>query len=432
MKALVQQGLALGRGPIARSSIQSLAIRLTGLAISFAQAVLAARILGAEGYGIASVALSAAQVAATLAVFGLGPLAVRELARQEAAGKHDATARYIHGSARMVALLAVLTGGALSAAALAGIVPDAYRPALLVSGMVVLPFALLQFQRDIARGLGRIAAAQIPIELVRPGLFAGFLLIVATAPAPLGTQTYVAAFALAAAAALAMSLPFTLRGIPSGPAAPEAAEARRWRREAMPFLGMALTAILLGELNTLLLGLLATPHEAGLFQPVARLTPLMALPVQAAGMRFAPRIAELWERGETERIAQLRRTFTWSTTALTAATALALAAAGPWIMTAFGPEFADSAGLLWIVAAAQVFNAACGPVGTLLTMRGRTRAALNGQLAGLAVNFALGLWLIPAHGALGAAIAMAGGIVVWNVAMLLLLRRPASGKDGGA
>jgi O-antigen/teichoic acid export membrane protein len=426
MKALVQSGLALSRGPIARSSIQSVAIRLTGLAISFAQAVLAARILGAEGYGIAAVGLSVAQVAGTLAVFGLGPLAVRELPREQAAGRPAAIAPFIHRSARPVIVLAVLTGGALSAASLTGLVPEAYRPALLFSGLVVLPYALLQLQRDIARGLGRIAVAQVPIELVRPSLFAGFLLIVALAQAPLGTQTYIAAFALAAAIALALSLPFTLRGIPPGPATPEPAEAKRWRREALPFLGLALTAMMLGEINTLLLGWLSTPHEAGLFQPVARLSPLMSLPVQAAGMRFNPRIAELWELGETERIARLHRTFTWSTTLLTAVAAVLLAGAGPWIMAAFGSDFAASAPLLWIAAAAQVFYAACGPSGVLLAMRGRSLAALAGQAIGLAANVALGAWLIPQYGALGAAIAMAGGIAAWTIAWLLLLH----GKRG--
>ncbi len=58
----------------------------------------------------------------------------------------------------------------------------------------------------------------------------------------------------------------------------------------------------------------------------------------------------------------------------------------------------------------------------LLTTRGRTRAALAGQIAGLAASCGTGLWLIPEHGALGAAIAMAAGIVAWNVAMLTLLR----------
>jgi O-antigen/teichoic acid export membrane protein len=69
-----------------------------------------------------------------------------------------------------------------------------------------------------------------------------------------------------------------------------------------------------------------------------------------------------------------------------------------------------------------VFNAACGPVGYLLTMSGAGGRALAGQFGGLAVNAVVGILLIPAHGASGAVIAMAAGILVWNFAMLAMVK----------
>jgi O-antigen/teichoic acid export membrane protein len=252
------------------------------------------------------------------------------------------------------------------------------------------------------------------------------VLILAVAVAmhlPLTPGEYVGMLAATALVAIGFALPLTLHGIrPPENHVSVPAQHRRWPIDALPFLAMALVGILLGEINTLLLGWLATPHEAGLFQPVARLAPVMVLPVQAAGMRFAPRVAELWEQGKLQEIAHLRRVFTLWTLALTILVAVALAAAGPWILAAFGRDFSASAPLLWIIAGAQIFNAACGPVGMLLTMRGRGNAALAGQLSGLAVSCALGVWLIPDRGAAGAAVAMAGGIVAWNVVMLAQLR----------
>lgn len=429
MKTLIQSALASSRGPIARSSIHSVVLRSAALAVSFAQAILAARILGAHDYGIASVTLSVAQVCATLAAFGFGSLAVREVARLGAAGQHDSLASYAQSSTRRVTILALAAGGALSTAALAGLVPDSYRTAMLVAGLLVPPLALLQLQRGISQGLGRIVMAQAPGEVLRPILAVLVLVVAAASAQPLAPGSYVAMLAATAFVATGLALPRTLRGIwPTRATNVDTAQVRRWRVEAMPFLAMALTGILLGEISTLLLGWLATPGEAGLFQPVARLAPVMVLPVQAAGMRFAPRIAELWEQGKLREIAHLRRVFTIWTLALTILVSVALAAAGPWILSAFGREFAGSAALLWIVAGAQIFNAACGPVGMLLTMRGRSNAALAGQLSGLAVSCALGVWLIPEHGAFGAAISMAGGIVAWNMVMLAQLR-PASGRN---
>lgn len=429
MSKLFQAGLSLTRGPIARSSIQSVIIRVAGLAISFVQAVLAARILGAQGYGVAAVVLSVAQIGATVAACGFGALAVREIPRLRAATGTGSVAAFVAVGLRWVVLLGLLVGGLLSAVALAGLVPASYRPALLAGSLVVLPMALLQLQRGAAQGLGRIVAAQVPGELFRPMLFVCFLSVVAIAQMRLLPEVYVAAFAAAASVVLVVALPLTFRGnVALHTINVPPPEARRLRIEAAPFLGIALVGMLLGEINTLMLGWLATPREAGLFQPVARIAPLMALPIQAAGMRFAPRIAELWEQGKWGEVERLRVTFTRATVTLTVLAAVTLAVAGPLLMSAFGSEFAGSARLLWIVAAAQIVNAAFGPVGMLLTMRGRANAALAGQVAGLAVNCLLGVILIPAYGALGAAVSMAIGIVAWNVVMAGLIRHePRSG-----
>jgi O-antigen/teichoic acid export membrane protein len=180
--------------------------------------------------------------------------------------------------------------------------------------------------------------------------------------------------------------------------------------------------LLQGEMNTLLLGWLASPHEAGVFQPIVRLTPVLTLAVQAAAMGYAPHVASLWERGERHRIRSATAKFTLTTSFLTLVAALAIAASGPLLMWIFGPEFRQSAPLLWYIAAAQVFNAACGPVAPLLTMSGGSGRALWGLVAGLVVNISVAAMLIPDHGASGAAIAMASGIVVWNVIMLAMVR----------
>ncbi len=419
MRSVVAPALSLGRGPVARSSMHSLAIRLAGVAISFVQAALAARLLGAEGYGAAAVVLSVVQVAAILSLFGWGPLAVRELARQgRAAGATD----FIRTSALWVTGLSVLAGCALAAAAFSGLIEAPYRGALLASGLVVLPMALLQLQRGIAQGLGRVVVAQVPGELLRPGLLVAFLGTATMAHWPVDAQSYVTAFAVSAFAAIALALLSTTRGLPWTGVVRDPMQHRRWRSEAVPFLGITLLVILLGEVTTLMLGWLATAHAAGLFQPVARIVPLMVLPAQVVAVAFAPRIAELWARGERARVVRLTHTFTLVTSAMTIGLVGLLVLAAPLIMRVFGPDFVPSASLLWIVGLAQVANAAAGPVGHLLTMTGHAPVALRGQLAALAANVLLGVTLIPAHGAQGAAIAMAAGLAVWNLVLLVRTR----------
>ena len=411
-------------GQVARGSIQSLIVRLSGLAVAFLQAILTARLLGAEGYGQVAVALSVAQIVATVSMFGFGPLAVREVAKFRAVKNASAEANF-----NRLALTVVLTLSLLACAVLAilgsigGIVSADYARPTALAALLVPPLALIALLRGIACGRGRIVRSQLPGEVVRQSLMTTSLLLVILFGFSIGPQKYIAITAISASVAALVAYILTLRReIRSVPFRIDILAGAQIR-QAMPFLGLALIGIAQGEINTLLLGALLGPQEAGLFQPIARLIPLMTLPVQAAAMRYAPIVSELWHAGETIRFERVTRLFTLWTSALTILLALGIAYTGNWILVLFGSEFSVGAELLWYMACAQIFNAACGPVGALLTMTGRSNAALAGQLAGLVVNLGLGLWLIPQFGLLGAVLAMSGGIVSWNVILLAITVR---------
>lgn len=409
---------ALASGPIAQAATASMALRLLGLVFAFAQGVLAARLLGAEQLGRAMFALSLAQVAGFVATLGLAGLAVRLLPAAQARGQGGLVQAYLNFSVVAVAGSGLLLAGLVWLAA-----PHTRDPAdVALAALAVVPLALLALLRGLAQGLGRIIAAQLPSDVLRPLLLCLALLAWMAWGQAAGAGTFILLSAgLAAVAALGAGwacLRAAPREVPS-----DMPNKAGWLGQAIPFLGLGLLGLLQGELATLLLGWLAGPVEAGLFQPVARLLPILVLPAQAAAMGFSPAIAALWEQAQTARIANLTRKFTGFTAALTALIALAMVAGGPWIMALFGPDFTAAAPLLAIVATAQLFNALCGPLGPLLAMTGRTGTMLAGMAFGLAVNLGTGLWLIPAMGAQGAAIAMAAGVVAWNLPLALAVRR---------
>ena len=62
-------------------------------------------------------------------------------------------------------------------------------------------------------------------------------------------------------------------------------------------------------------------------------------------------------------------------------------------------------------------------LGILLAMTGRTGLAVLGQSAGIAANLAVGLLLIPQQGAAGAATAAVAALVVWNLVLVVVVRR---------
>jgi O-antigen/teichoic acid export membrane protein len=104
------------------------------------------------------------------------------------------------------------------------------------------------------------------------------------------------------------------------------------------------------------------------------------------------------------------------------ATAALVLGARP-ILQLFGAEFARAYPALLVLLAGGLTNAFTGASAYLLTMTGRQTRALAVFTAALLVSFILNLTLIPHFSIVGAAIASASATIVWNVAMLIYVRR---------
>jgi len=409
-------------GPIARASGVSLVIRLAGLVFSFAQAVLTARLLDPAGYGTVALVLSIVTIIATICQSGLGALAVREVPARLACHDRSGVRGFIGFSATIVTgigVIATLVVAWISVAT--DMLPQAIRPLLGIGALAILPIAIIALLHGLAQGFGRVAQAQIPGQIIRPAALTLAMLVALIYGLRFSPEDYMRVCAVTIGMTAAIAATWLWASERSVFAAPKPMEGQgHHAKAALPFLGLAITYILLSEINTLLLGWLSGPRETGLFQPVIRLAPVLMLPTYAAGMKFAPRVSELWQRGEVERVRSLTATFAWTTSIITLAVALAISATGPWLMLVFGPEFQESAPLLWIVGAVHVFCAGCGPVGMLLLMERKGGRALLAQIVALAVNGALGLVLIPRFGALGAAISLSAGLAVSYGMMVIL------------
>jgi O-antigen/teichoic acid export membrane protein len=424
LKTAVARARKLGSGQIARASMVSMAITVAGLALGFAQAVLTARLLGASNYGMVAVPMAIVQILSLLTLSGYGGLAIREVPARLAAGDRGGVTALLRHAFVVVLGLSVAAAALIAiVASSTTLVPAAYRPSLEIGGLLVIPIAVSGLLSSSARGFGRTVQAQAPGDLARPTAMLFLLGSAAVLGLGLGPVDYMWLSLGAALIWLFSAAVWFWRSEHSNlRAPPRSGRGAGYFVAALSFLGIDLTLMFQAQINTLLLGWLASPQQTGLFQPIVRLAPVFMLPVHAASIRFAPRIAELWESGDLARIRSVTRAFTWTTSLLTFSIAVTTAAVGPWLMPVFGAEFRQTAPLLWYIAAAQIFNAGCGPVGMLLTMSGRSGATLGGHVAGFAVNALFGALLIPKYGALGAVMAMSLGIAVWNIAILVMVR----------
>jgi O-antigen/teichoic acid export membrane protein len=393
LSTLLSRGIAVLKGPIARGSAIGLSLRLGGLALMFVQAVIAARLLGAEQYGVVTLLLSIVQIAAAFALMGFGSFAVAEIPRGAKQGK------FLSHAAKRIAGLSLL------------VLPATYWASFSLLGQLewylALPLLLtipvlagIQLFRGVALGLGRPFWGVAPGEVIRPALLVAALIITA-----LFVQANSALFiALPAVAKSKIPVEASQQNASSAP--------KRWDRAALPFLGIHLATILQLELATLMLGLLATPEAVGLFQPIARISMLLTLPSYALSVAFNPRISALYAQGNAEEIRALAHKHTLAATFLVTLGGLAIGLCAPFLLWLFGSEFAVAAPLVWFLVAGRIALCACGPGAELLAMTGRSSHALFCLVVSLATEALLAAFLIPAYGLAGVAVAVALGLAL--------------------
>jgi O-antigen/teichoic acid export membrane protein len=175
--------------------------------------------------------------------------------------------------------------------------------------------------------------------------------------------------------------------------------------------------------GVLLTGALAGQREAGLFAAAGRYALAGLLIMQGLRVAMAPQLSRLLGAGRTGEAATLYRNTTQAIVALSFPAYLILAIFAPAFLGLFGGEFGAAAGPLGVLSLAMLVNVGVGLVQTVLLMSGNSRGHLYATLTGLALNVLAAVLLIPAYGALGAALAWSLGIVAENLLAATLARR---------
>lgn len=422
----VKRGLPSFTGPMARHSLGVLAAKLFGLGCGFLYAVAVARLLGPRGYGIVAVAMSTATIAATVSVLGSNELAVREIASLSARKAPGNIRQFVSWSGRIVLAASIMAALLIVALSL---VPGPYQKAFLFGAGAVPLLALLLLLRGLIMGSGNVVGAQAPGDVVRWVLTLTLIGVLVSGSFPMDPSSIILVVVIALAASVAVSAAIFGRYVRSLPRATGPSSLNeRWLLQSLPFLAIALFGIIGTEIGTLLLGWLSGPHEAGLYQPIAKLAPLMMLANEAIEAALAPKIVHSWEEKDRPTLQRRASRSALASALATTAIVTAIVIASPCILSAFGPEFAKYQRLIVWIGAAQIVNAATGAAPLLLAMTGDMKSRIGAQAATMLVQAGLGIALIPSLGAAGAVAALVGAILVWSLLHWWLALR-ATGID---
>lgn len=416
------------RRTLIRRAAGSFGLIVASSALGMLTAVLLARIVGLEGYGLFAFVTSTVTLLRVPAVLGAERLLVRNISVYEARSEFG-LARGLIRRSRQATLAASLALGGLAAGVawlLSGRTASPTVIALWI-GLLSLPMlALARVAQATTIGLHHVVVGQIPELLLRPLLFIGLALgaFALVGPGLMGSGIIALHVASAAfALAVAMGLLAMRTPQPIGSSEPRY-DTRAWMMNAVSLALLSEATVINAQAGTVLLGAMVGPAEAGLFSVAYRGANLITFAQLAVNAALSPTVARLWAQGEVN---QLQRAVTGSARAVLIFSlpfGFAFIIFGTQILAVlFGQEFAAANGALAILSVGQLVNAASGSVATLLVMTGHERHAAVGVLGAAIVNVLLTAILIPTFSVEGAAIGTTASMILWNISLAVTARR---------
>lgn len=424
--------LGYGIGPaMARGAVGSFALHIVSTVISLATAVLLARLLGASGYGVYSLAMVYANLLGLVACLGFPQLIVRHVARLSASESWNAMAELMRTSLFVTLASALVLSGAviLVLPHMMGGDTAIDRGAVLLVLLLILPIALQRLGESSLLGLDHPVQGLVPERVVRPVLL---LILVAglawTMSTPLAPQNALAAHLAAYGVSLAAVIWLVMRRSPAPWWRFPATLAPEHVREAFPLLAAGLMTLLSTRLDIIMLGWLSEPEDVGQYRLASQLASLPLMIAATAQAVASPSISRYFSE---QRLHELKPTLL----KLAAGTGLATLAISALVLPVsrlllphLGSSFAEAESVLLILMLAYALVAVLFFALPLLTMTGHAGSVAIANGAAILVNVVLNVLLIPRYGAEGTAaatlvsFAVLYGLHIWNVRRLLGIR----------
>jgi len=395
----------------------ALVLQVAGAGLTYALYVALAHWAGTESFGAYSYALAWATVLSVVAGLGLPEAAVRFVPQLRSQGLLDGLLGFIRVG-RAIILGASLIASAAGTAAVAIIGGDHFPGGLAtaVPGFWLVPVAaLILFEANISRSLGKVTSAYGPMLVMRP---LGVILVAAIVA--YGTNRLSAAaavwsaFGVFAAVAL-LQVGLVNRQVRSlGRAAQTSYDTRAWMSVSIPLLLVTGFQVLLAQTDVIIVGAVGGAHDAALYNAATKTAILVAYVLGAIEFVAAPTFATLLGGRNMDELQRLvKRAAKWVFWP-SLGIAVVIAVAAPLVLRLFGPDFTAARWPLTILVGAQLVNAAFGSVGYILTLSGHQNVVARVYAATALFNVVSCYVLTRSFGLTGAAVATALSIALSN------------------
>lgn len=418
------------RGQLVRNSIASLIIKAVSVALTLVLAVVLARKLGPEGYGIYTYVMALVTLLSVPTKAGLGQLVVRETAKAHAAEHWGLMKGIWYWTIRIVVFLAV--GIMLFGATAGWLWGNRFTSIELITfywGLALVPLiAFSNLRAAVLRGLKKIVQGQLPQMVLRPGLYillllASFLWIPYGAFAPYHAM-FLNVLSVAIASAIGYWLFWKARPEKITKSLSPVFENRAWFRAALPMALISALHVANAKTTILLLGIFGTAEDVGVYGVISKGAALVVFAGQAINLVNAPFFANFHTKGDLVRLQRMATASARAVLLLAVPVVVAFVIFGVELLElVFGREYAVGATALAILALGHLVSAAVGSAGLLLTTTGYERIVARVLVLVVISNVFLSSILIYLFGINGAALAMTVQVVIWSIILWRVVRQ---------
>ena len=203
-------------------------------------------------------------------------------------------------------------------------------------------------------------------------------------------------------------------------------ELRRWRKVSLPVLMFFAFYLALTNIDIVMLDYFRKPEEVAVYYAASKTFALVAFVSFAVSTVSASRISEFSAKGQNDRIeSYLAQAVRWTFWPSLAGVLLILAIGRP-LLSLFGPHFVEGYPLLFIMAIGLIAQASTGPAETVLNMQNQQTACAQVYALSFAFSIVGCAILIPLLGGHGAALAIAGALILKSVLLFIFVKQRLS------
>ncbi len=417
----------LSRKDIKFASAGSVVVKFGSTFFVFLNAVLLARYLSVEGFGVYILAYSTMMLVTSLVTMGMPHLMTRYVSKYEVHSNYSA----IKGLVRKTNFFAI---GATLVVFLIAFISyylwwsryDLVLVETILYGLALVPLLGLGALRNgTLRGMKLIVLADVPDTLFRNAMFT--ICIVAAILFELELTPQLTMLFQLLAASLGFILGFfflwkkLLRKIREYSAV---YHTREWMKQAFPFTVNNVVQVAKLRSITYILAIFGSIEAVAIFEVASRGAALVSFVLDTLNMAIAPFVSAAHEEGDMPYIQRIVRKTSRIIFLFSVVVASVFFIGGPGLLQwVFGTEYFSSYLPLVALCIGQLLNAIVGSVGLVLRMTGYQRIHSNTNVIALVATLAAGIPMIIYFDALGAAIVVSIVLIVQNLFLLNFVRK---------